>query len=348
MYLDTVNFEHLAVSQEAFLGHLAAAGIPEAHLELRRMQQEAAAAAQAAAEAQAGSAAADVAKAAAAGAAAAVARHEQQAAAGAADAADVLAGLQLADGDGNSGSVGLEPAQTSIPATPQGWGAAAAADDVMGREGSLPSLTPLGGAESPALLEAPASDAAAAGSGGGEQQQQRGRQQQRQRELEQGPAPRELTFEAEAAAAAASAAAAAAQQQHEAQAAAAAAVEAAARREPYTEPALIEEMVGEGTRHVLAAEAAGALQGRYPFMYARAEDLSLVGGWQRWEQCRARRRWHVGAGVAVTPAAAAGLACAGRAASLGVMRAAHMPVTCLPTSWPLPACPPCSPRWPPC
>ena len=288
MYLDTVNYEHLAVSQEAFLGHLAAAGIPEAHLELRRMQQEAAAAAQAAAEAQAGSAAADVAKAAAAGAAAAVARHEQQAAAGAADAADVLAGLQLADGDGNSGSVGLEPAQTSIPATPQGSGAAAAAEDGMGREGSLPSLTPLGGAESPALLDAPAIDAAAAGcGGGGEQQQQRGRQQRRRQQLEQGPAPRELTFEAEAAAAAASAAAAAAQQQHEAQAAAAAAVEAAARREPYTEPALIEEMVGEGTRHVLAAEAAGALQRRYPFMYARAEDLSLVGGWQLWEQCRA-------------------------------------------------------------
>ena len=51
---------------------------------------------------------------------------------------------------------------------------------------------------------------------------------------------------------------------------------AAAAAEAYEEAALIEEMIGEGTRHVLAAEAAGQLQCRYPLMYAQAEDLSLV------------------------------------------------------------------------
>jgi flagellar biosynthesis component FlhA len=57
------------------------------------------------------------------------------------------------------------------------------------------------------------------------------------------------------------------------------------QQQQYAEPALIEEMVGEGARHVLAAEASGQLQGRYPYMYAAAEDLALVGGVKRVEDC---------------------------------------------------------------
>lgn len=304
MYLDTVNYEHLAVSQEQFLAHLAAAGIPEAHLELHRMQQEAAAAAAAAEQAQqqraaeqaastgsaaavaASAAAADVAKAAAAGAAKAAARQEQQQVVDAADTADVLVGLQLAyssAGEGGNGSVGLESAQTSIPATPVG-SMALPLDVGMAQEDSLPSLTPLGAAtQSPPLLEpaavadaAAAADSSPADTGAGDEQQQH----------LGSTAPRELTFEAasEPVVATAAAAAVAAQQQEQsrqqqaAQAAAAAAVAAAAWQQPYAEAALIEEMVAEGTRHVLAAEAAGQLQQRYPFMYAQAEDLSLVSG----------------------------------------------------------------------
>ena len=313
MYLDTVNYEHLAVSQQQFLEHLAAAGIPEAHLELHRMQQEeaaaaaaadpavdyggssgaatpegdpAAAAAAAAAAGEAGgsaAAAASVARAAAEGAAAAQLRQEQAAAAAAsaavADVGDVLEGLQLADDSssslalaGEGEAAGLASVQTSQPATPLGVGAS--------REGSLPSLSPLGTSQSPMLLDPAAAGAAAAaaptiggssgdGDGSGamprglsfdaasdlataaEQQEQQA-EQQRQHQAEQ-------EGQAEAAAAAVGAAAGA---------------QAAAER--YAEAALIEEMVAEGTRHVLAAEAAGMLQQRYPFMYAQAEDLSLV------------------------------------------------------------------------
>lgn len=39
VYLDTVNYEHLHISQDDFLARLAAAGIPEADLELRRLQK---------------------------------------------------------------------------------------------------------------------------------------------------------------------------------------------------------------------------------------------------------------------------------------------------------------------
>jgi hypothetical protein len=244
-----------------------------------------------------------VARAAASGAAAAQARHEQQAAAEAAAAVagedDVLAGLQLAEGgeaeaapsQEGSGSLGLEPAQTSFPTTPLGLAVPGEGEGLgsAAREGSLPALTPLGGgSQSPALLEpltvgAEEEEAAAgcsaqggAGSGGlaggeeGQQAQQGG-----------STAQRELSFEAaaeqQAAAAAVSAADAEQQRQEQAaQAAAAAAVAAAVAAQPYEEPLLIEEMVAEGTRHVLAAEAAGQLQQRYPYMYAQAEDLSVA------------------------------------------------------------------------
>lgn len=39
MYLDTVNYEHLRIPQDEFLARLAAAGIPEADLELRRLHR---------------------------------------------------------------------------------------------------------------------------------------------------------------------------------------------------------------------------------------------------------------------------------------------------------------------
>lgn len=332
MYLDTVNYEHLAVSQETFLAHLAAAGIPEAHMELQRMREEADAtaaleavaameAADAADAAAAGeaaleqegpaqqqqaqqAAAASVARAAASGVAAAQARHEQQAAAAAAAAAvggedDVLAGLLLAEGEAapsreGSESLGLEPAQTSFPTTPLGL-AVPGEDEGLGstaREGSLPALTPLGGgSQSPALLEpltvgAEESEAAAGSSAPGDVHaaalagSEEGQQVQ-QAQQAGSAAQRELSFEAAAETQAAAAAAAAAAAEHErqqqaAQAAAAAAVAAAVAAQPYEEPVLIEEMVAEGTRHVLAAEAAGQLQQRYPYMYARAEDLSVV------------------------------------------------------------------------
>ena len=349
MYLDTVNYEHLAVSQETFLAHLAAAGIPEAHMELRRMREEADAAAaleavaamevaDAADAAAAGeaaleqegpaqqqaqqaqqAAAASVARAAASGAAAAQARHEQQAAAAAAVAAvggedDVLAGLQLAEGEAapsreGSESLGLEPAQTSFPTTPLGLAVPGEGEGLgsAAREGSLPALTPLGGgSQSPALLEpltvgAEESEAAAGSSApgdvhaaalaGGEEGQQVQRTQQAG-----SAAQRELSFEAAAETQAATAAATAEheRQQQAAQAAAAAAVAAAVASQPYEEPVLIEEIVAEGTRHVLAAEAAGQLQQRYPYMYARAEDLSVVStggglcfdhGWLGWKAC---------------------------------------------------------------
>ena len=314
MYLDTVNYEHLAVSQQQFLQHLAAAGIPEAHLELHRMQQEAAAAAadpavdygsssgvatpeseQGAAAAAAAveegapaAAAASVARAAAEGAAAAQLRQEQAAAGAAAavaDVIDVLEGLQLAEDNSSiltlaagGESAGLGSVQTSQPATPLVVAAS--------REGSLPSLSPLGTAQSPVLLDSAAGAAAAAAAtataalpaasssqdGGG------------------GAMPRGLSFDA--AADLASAAEQPEQQEQQAEqqwqhqagqegraevAAAAAGVATATQAsERYAEAALIEEMVAEGTRHVLAAEAAGMLQQRYPFMYAQAEDLSLV------------------------------------------------------------------------
>ncbi|KAL4458115.1 hypothetical protein ABPG75_012980 [Micractinium tetrahymenae] len=300
MYLDTVNYEHLAVSQEAFLRHLAAAGIPEAHLELRRMQQEAEQAA------AAGAAVAGAAAGAGAGAAGGPAADygtpdRQQSGAvqvvqqGGEDSADVLAGLELASGSGTPMAApadgelsGLGSAQHSMPATPIDTTAALFGSVRGSREGSLggersTSLTPLPGEQSPVLL-APSSGGAdgagtaaraaeAAASTAHQQQQQAG-----------GMMPRGLSFQS------ASELASVAEQQEQrqqqqrqaaeeqaaaAQAVAAAAATAAAQQQ-YAEAALIEEMVAEGTRHVLAAEAAGQLQHRYPFMYAQAEDLSLA------------------------------------------------------------------------
>lgn len=40
MYLDTVDYQDLHISQEDFLARLSAAGIPEAHLELQRLQRQ--------------------------------------------------------------------------------------------------------------------------------------------------------------------------------------------------------------------------------------------------------------------------------------------------------------------
>jgi hypothetical protein len=315
MYLDTVNYEHLAVSQQQFLQHLAAAGIPEAHLELQRMQQQQEAAAAAAADPAidyggssgvatpesergavaaaaaaeegapaAAAAAASVARAAAEGAAAAALRQEQAdaAAAGAvADVGDVLEGLQLAEDSSSSSlavaaggeSAGVGSVQTSQPATPLGVPAS--------REGSLPSLSPLGTAQSPVLLDSAAGAGAAAATataalpavtsssqdGGG------------------GAMPRGLSFHAAADLAwAAEQQEQQAEQQRQHQAEQEGWAEAAAAAAGAAEAALIEEMVAEGTRHVLAAEAAGMLQQRYPFMYAQAEDLSLVSEGLAWQQ----------------------------------------------------------------
>ncbi|EFN58694.1 hypothetical protein CHLNCDRAFT_140312 [Chlorella variabilis] len=191
MYLDTVNYEHLAVSQETFLAHLAAAGIPEAHMELQRMQQQ----------------------------------HEQQQQA----AADMGAEY------GGSGDGLLEQDPTQLASS-----GGEAADG-----GRASSLTPLAepAAPSPVLLE----PAGVAGAGGGG--------------ADIGTAePRELSFVDTAL----QQALVAAQEQEQGAA------------QQYAEAGLVEEMVAEGTRHVLAAEAAGQLQQRYPYMYAQAEDLSLA------------------------------------------------------------------------
>ncbi|PSC72702.1 vacuolar sorting-associated 9A-like [Micractinium conductrix] len=310
MWLDTVNYEHLAVSQVTFLGHLAAAGIPEAHMELRRMQQEAEEAAAAAAQAAGAAAssaddaasprraAASVARAAAEGAAAAAARHDAAAAA-ADDADDVLAGLELAGGDGDGaatvrdsseGEAGLGSVQPSMPATPTDAAAAAmfagadgsAGGGSGGREGR-PSLTPLDDAQSPTVLAPAGSAAPAAGLGSAGVSLELPHTSPPPAQQQGGRLQRGLSFESAAELATAGEQQ---EQQQQQQAARQCAEEAAwAQREAagavaaaqaYSEPPLIEEMVAEGTRLVLAAEAAGQLQQRYPFMYAQAEDLSLT------------------------------------------------------------------------
>lgn len=263
MYLDTVNYEHLAVSQETFLAHLAAAGIPEAHMELQRMQQQHEQQQQAAADmgAEYGGSGdglleqvQPVAAQASAGEAVGTAGGAETRDSG---ADDVLAGLQLMDGGAllpaddrtsSGGAVaGLDPVLDSRPVTPQDPTQLASSGGEAADGGRASSLTPLAepAAPSPVLLE----PAGVAGAGGGG--------------ADIGTAePRELSFVDTAL----QQALVAAQEQEQGAA------------QQYAEAGLVEEMVAEGTRHVLAAEAAGQLQQRYPYMYAQAEDLSLVRG----------------------------------------------------------------------
>lgn len=297
MYLDTVNYEHLAVSQEAFLRHLAAAGIPEAHLELRRMQEEAAGQGP-----QAGSAGDPAADYGTPDRQPQGATRQAQQGGEAAGTADVLVGLELASGgttpvaasaDGEHS--GLGSAQHSMPATPVdaavalfGHGRGSGKGNLEG--GRSTSLTPLPGEQSPTVLALSGGvDVASAALSTAEPACHA---TEGERQHDSGMLPRGLSFQS------ASEMASVAEQQEqwrqqqrqaaEEQAAterAMAAGVAAAERQRYAEAALIEEMVTEGTRHVLAAEAAGQLQQRYPFMYAQAEDLSLVS-------------WHAEAGSA--------------------------------------------------
>lgn len=261
MYLDTVNYEHLAVSQETFLAHLAAAGIPEAHMELQRMQQQHEQQQQAAADmgAEYGGSGdglleqvQPVAAQASAGEAVGTAGGAETRDSG---ADDVLAGLQLMDGGAllpaddrtsSGGAVaGLDPVLDSRPVTPQDPTQLASSGGEAADGGRASSLTPLAepAAPSPVLLE----PAGVAGAGGGG--------------ADIGTAePRELSFVDTAL----QQALVAAQEQEQGAA------------QQYAEAGLVEEMVAEGTRHVLAAEAAGQLQQRYPYMYAQAEDLSLA------------------------------------------------------------------------
>ena len=322
MYLDTVNYEHLHIGQEAFLAHLAAAGIPEAHLELmqrRSRQQQAEAESEDKQQQQAAEAGLEFSGGGGSsgdgsglealfngeGLAATTAPAAPALDGSNSNALDVLAGLQLTDEDALAAAAsGPDSAQGSPqPATPGGRSAmpAAAAEGSRlappSEGGSLPPLTPPE-ARSPLVLAASAavpasplpggSDTAAAAMDQGESGSSAG----------DGTAPRGLLFEAVDDTSVAQVAFLPVeqqqrQQQQEADGTATATSHAApappeplppaalavAAAEGYGgggEVALIEEMIGEGTRHVLAAEAAGALQGRYPYMYAQAQDLSLV------------------------------------------------------------------------
>lgn len=246
MYLDTVGYEHLGVTREAFLEHLAAAGLPEAHLELRKMQWQE----QQQQDADQG---ADYGALGGAAAQAGPAVLAQGPAADAGDTSteaftDAAASTTGASEGSPLRADGGQPNSRNSHAAPESEAPAGS----TGGTGS--SLTPLPGLEeeSPALL-APA---------GSKLRAKRGAVQPCGLRVDLQDAVTHSHSEAER------------------QAAEAVASREVSPPQPLLRggQALLDELAAVGMQHVLRAEEAGQLQHRYPHMYAQAEDLALVGG----------------------------------------------------------------------
>ena len=341
MYLDTVNYKDLRVSQRDFLAHLSEAGIPEAELELRSLQRQQAAAEAAAAEAAAAAAdAAAQAEAAAAQAAAADAAVQAEAAAAEAPTAEPAeaaaagamapseAGAPAAGGGSEAGG----SRQEGSPGHPAAATAAAGAEleaggspgdatespgpaDVLAERGSSaeaqtasedssataelqhsgsPPATPAVGGLAAAVptqaAPAPADSIAAFTPASQLSDLTPNRQQTQSPEpvmaTQQPPAVPLGVVIPPIGAGSPKAAPPSQQRQRPAggqspsgltrrlQYERAAAAAGAPRQ--LEEPAFVTDMVADGMRHVLEAEAKGQLQAKYPYMYASAADLALV------------------------------------------------------------------------
>ena len=240
VYLDTVDWKHLKVSEDEFLARLSEAGIPEAEMELRARRAAAAAAEEAAAapdldaplKEEAAEVAVDIASAASLldgptllvdPAAAQETEEEEASSAAAAAAAPVPLAIQL-DLLSESPAVhdsGLTPLGGAAPQTPVLLKKQRPSEPPAAAPAALPEPeSPLAVPAAPAAQPSPPPPAAA-------------------------PAPSP-------------------------------APEGAALGAELPVPDLIRAMIDDGTALVLAEEAEGRLQARHPWVYAAAEDLTAA------------------------------------------------------------------------
>ncbi|GAB4820453.1 hypothetical protein N2152v2_007499 [Parachlorella kessleri] len=291
MYLDTVDYEHLRISQEDFLGHLAAAGIPEADIELRRRQQQQQAMAQAAVAAGPGEGSQPGSPTRLAGgsprALEAYLRQHQHAQQGqqplvapgegqddhsVGDVAisgseqqeqhlEPQPGLswQPTPGSSSKGDLlgGADVALAAAEGTEPGLAAVSTPASARTSQDNLAAVEAAGGGTVPAALASPAqaepglSPLQLQTPGSGSYV----RGTPLHRSNSRGPseaAPRQLQFGNGGSAAAAGIMAS------------------------HAEPSFLEEMVAEGSRYVFEEEAQGRLQAKHPFVYASPDDLTVA------------------------------------------------------------------------